>query len=304
MTDTTTTPAPAEMAPAPVATPDPTATPAPVATPTTPAPENRVPQSALDRVTAEKWEERRAREAAERKAAALEATVEELRRVATGEDEGATTPPTAPAATTPPTARPDSGKRLTADELQKLVTQQAEANAFRDKCNASVEEGRKAHTDFDAVVLRDLRNLSPVFDPVAQSPMLPQALVEAALETGEAHEVLYALGKDPSRAERLLRLPPIRQAVEVAKFASELASARTTSPEGEGGEGGETTPAAATPPNVSRAPAPVRSAASRGAATTRPAFDLLDPSKSTTSEWIAKREAELAAKRANGARRR
>jgi hypothetical protein len=302
----TTAPASAAPAPAPVA-------PAPSA-----RQENLVPQSVVDRITSEKWDAVRGRESAERQAAALQATVEELRRGATAPASAAPAPAPAPAASEPVRASaPAPARPLTQEELARLVAEQTDLNAFNARCNEAAAEGKKAHGDFDTVVLRDLANLSPVYDPVAQRPILPRTLVEAALETGDAHEVLYALGKDQARAEALMRLPPVRQAVEVAKFHAELVASRG---EGEpaGGEeepaegeetAGETAApaprrAAPAPPGTSRAPAPLRTAAGRGGGGTRPAFDINDTSRSSTAEWIAKRQAEVNAKRANGSKLR
>ena len=261
-----------------------------------PRTENMVPQSVVDRVTGEKWEALRAREESERKLAAAQATIEELGKIARGDEVTMVEPPAT--RTAPPAAKP-----LSAEELQRLVAQESDRREFDQKCNASVEEGRKVHSDFNEVVLRDLRNLSPVFDPVAQAPSLPRTLIEAALETGEAHEVLYALGKDTKEAERIMRLPPIKQAVEVAKFHSKIVAARQDDVTGEGEENaGEEAETAAPLPNVSRAPAPVRSGTGRATGTVRQAFDVSDTNKSSMSEWMKKRQDEVAKKKHQGAR--
>ena len=262
--------------------------------------ENMVPQSVVDRVTGEKWEALRAREESERKLAAAQATIEELGKIARGDEAGTTEQPATR------TAAPPAAKPLSAEELQRLVAQESDRREFDQKCNASVDEGRKVHSDFNEVVLRDLRNLSPVFDPVAQAPSLPRTLIEAALETGEAHEILYALGKDTKEAERIMRLPPIKQAVEVAKFHSKIVAARQDDGTGEGeenaGEEAETAAAATPLPNVSRAPAPVRSGTGRATGTVRPAFDVSDTNKSSMSEWMKRRQDEVAKKKNQGAR--
>jgi hypothetical protein len=292
-------------APAPNTAPSPA--PAPQAAPT-PAPENRVPQSVLDRVTAEKWDERRAREEAERQLSLANQTLEEMKRSAA--HTGA--PPAQPAPVAPtPATRQD---RVSSEELQRLVAQQSEINDFNRRCNTAVEEGRAAHDDFDRVVIQDLTNRSPVYDPRAGKPILPQPLVEAALETGAASEVLYALGKDPQAAERIMRLSPIRQAVEVAKFHAAMTPRSTEDDDAGTGDDGSPADDNRTPrraptrgaevPNLSSAPAPVRARAGASGGAARGAFDLYDTSKSSTEDWIAQREAELARKRANGAGRR
>lgn len=296
-TDTSTTAPAAAATEAATATTTTTATPA-ARTETAP-PENRVPQSVLDRVTGEKWEATRRAEQAERNLALAQQTITELGNIARGEG-GETTRATtgAASASAAPAERP-ADRRITADELQRLVNEKSAFDSFNKQCNEAVTSGRAAHADFDRVVLQQLASFSPAFDPVSARPVLPQPLVEAALETGEAHEVLYALGQDAALAERLMRLPPIKQAVEIAKFHEKLVAQRAPSTdEGEAGDEG-----AENEPTVSRAPPPPRTRAGQSGSNARPAFDLLDTSKSSTADWIAKREAELKAKRAGAGRR-
>jgi hypothetical protein len=271
--------------------------------PVVPKPENMVPQHVLDRATAEKWNEKRAREEAERKLALTEATLEEMRKIASGDGGGGDTSKTT---TTTTTAKP--AERMSPEELQRLVNEQSAVQQFNEKCNAAVEAGRTAHDDFNKVVLQDLTKLSPIYDPRAGGPIIPQPLVEAALETGEAHEVLYALGKDPANAERIMRLSPIKQAVEIAKFHDKLVASRPK-PEEEVDKGeetettSETTTNAEPLPNTSRAPAPIRSRTGAGSGT-RPPLDIMKPESSSMAEWYAARQADIARKRSNGSARR
>jgi len=59
---------------------------------------------------------------------------------------------------------------------------------------------------------------------------IPTSLTEAAIETGNPHEVLYHLAKNPDEAARIALLPTARQAVAVAKLASAVtAPKRVTS---------------------------------------------------------------------------
>jgi hypothetical protein len=51
---------------------------------------------------------------------------------------------------------------------------------------------------------------------------IPTSLTEAAIETGNPHDVLYHLAKNPDEAARIALLPPTRQAVAVAKLSSGL----------------------------------------------------------------------------------
>ena len=51
---------------------------------------------------------------------------------------------------------------------------------------------------------------------------IPPSLTEAAIESGNPHDVLYHLAKNPDEAARIAMLPPTRQAVAVAKIAGGL----------------------------------------------------------------------------------
>jgi len=55
---------------------------------------------------------------------------------------------------------------------------------------------------------------------------IPTTLTEAAIESGNPHEVLYHLAKNPDEAARIALLPPTRQAVAVAKLATAVTAPR------------------------------------------------------------------------------
>jgi len=165
-------------------------------------------------------------------------------------------------------------------EIERLVAEEAARRDFTRQCNEAFQSGKEAHADFEKVIA-DLNALSPVFDPRLQRPVMPQSLVEAALATGNAHEVLYALGKDNGLADRVLAMPPMQQAAELTRLSMKLA-----------GTGEETPAAREQTPSVSRAPAPVKPKVT-GSGTTAPVWDPSDTERFSTQEWIAKREADL-----------
>jgi hypothetical protein len=294
-----------------VAAPAPSTTSVPSVQPVSAQPaQNMVPQSVVDRITAEKWDAIRAKEESDRKAALAQATLEELRKVAGGSESVQRTQPTT-----------NAQERLSPEELSRLVQEQSAVNDFNKQCNDAVEKGRAVHKDFDQVVIKDLIRLSPVYDPRVGGPILPQPLVEAALATGEAHEVLYALGKDSTSAERILRLSPIKQAFEIAKLHDKIVAARAPAEgEAEGDVSEEDAEGNAPAPEevfaassgrakaranveedtegISKAPPPIRSRAGAGSAVTRPAFNMSDTSKSSIEDWIAQREAQVRARAA------
>ena len=241
--------------------------------------EQTVPSSRFQSVIAQKAESDRAKAALERELKLANDTLEEFRALGTKKNETAETVTTKA-----------QTKALSPEELQKLVQDEAGRQAFDARCNASVAEGRKAHEDFDKIVLGDLTSISPISGANGR-PVLPVPLVEAALETGNAHEVLYALGKDASEASRIMALRPTAQAVALAKFADKLAALAKTEDEPELDEDGKPKL-----PNVSRAPAPIKVPSKGGSH--KPAFTLEDTENFSTEEWIRHREKQVREKRA------
>jgi hypothetical protein len=249
-----------------------------------------VPLERFQSVVAERRESERALEEARRQLALTNQTLEEFKKLSTSAAGGEQPDPNA--ARQPPAAKP-----LTAEQLRELVSAQTAQNEFDKACNGAVLKGREAHKDFDAV-LDVLKKSSPFFDPRAGTPVLPRSLVEAALETGAPDEVLYALGQNPAEADRLMQLSsnPVRVAAEITRFHAKLvASKEIEVPAGDEVIDEDEGPAAVE--GVSRAPAPIRERAARGA---RPAFSVYDTKNTSSADWIAKRQAEVNAKRKNG----
>lgn len=223
------------------------------------------PAARINKLTAEKWEEKRAREAAEARARLAEETLAELAR-ANPDLAGQVRAPGTPAAS--PSASPE--RRFTQAELQAEAQRIAAEQVFNGKINDTVMAGRQAHADFDASVA-ELKKIT--------GPVVPPEFLIAALETGQAPELIYSLGKNPGEADRILSLPPIQQAVALARYADGLRSAAQ---------------AATEPANVSRAPAPITPKVSGSA---RRELALDDPNLPLT-EFIRRRnEAESAARR-------
>lgn len=252
------------------------------------AEEQKVPLSRLQAVIAQKAESERAREALARELKLANDTLEEFRNLGQrGSDSGRDGTNAAASANngTAAQVRTDAraAKPLSPEELQRLVNEESQRQQFDKRCNDAVADGRKAHADFDKVVLGDLSSISPVLDQRSGRPVLPTPLVEAALETGNAPEVLYALGQDISEASRIMALRPVAQAVELAKFAAKLLAKQDD--------------AAAGDMQVSRAPAPIKSPTKSGSV--KPAFNIYDTDNFDTKEWIRQREKQLADSRAN-----
>jgi hypothetical protein len=101
-------------------------------------------------------------------------------------------------------------------EAQRRATEIADVNAFNDRCNVAAAAGRQAYGDAEFNQSVSVLNTMGV---------LQRPLIEAALETGIGPRLIYELGRNPAKAGELASLPPMRQAVALAKFANEINSA-------------------------------------------------------------------------------
>ena len=206
-------------------------------------------QTRINDLTKDKWDARRAADAANARARELEAEVALLREGKAGE-----------------TSQTDT-KDMTPAELAKLVEERAaeklRLSAFDAACNNVYDSGKKLYTDFDDVMsnYKDIGGLTPAF-------------IEAAIETGEGHKVLYALAQDRDLAHKIMRMTPVKMGVEVAKVA-----ARVSQP--------------AKPAPVSKAPAPIKPLKGSTAVES-------NPEKMTTAEWMAWREKTIEERRKSG----
>ena len=272
MTDTD-TPTPTPELNTPTPTPQDPPAPAAVASPNTPAEAPKyVPVDRFDAVTAQKWDLTRKLQSTEQELQLAKDTLAELQRM---QNASGQTPPAQPNA-------PALGEA----EINRRATQMAAEHIFNDRCNDAVREGRKSHSDFqdsiDALV-----KIAPTVDARGQ-PMLPPAFVEAALDTGRGSEVLYALGRDPGEADRIMSLPPTRQAIELARFADRLSIA----------------PAQGVPSGgISNAPPPIRPVVGGGRTALRPEDLAMDDPSKPVDVWMRQRQAQVAERAKNGWRR-
>ena len=211
----------------------------------------------INKLTAEKWEEKRAREAAEARAKLAEETLAELARLNPDAQTGGTKPA-------------ETAATLTRAEIESRAAQLTAANEFNRSVNEEVLKGRAAHADYDTSI-DGLRKIT--------GPVIPSEFIAAALETGAAAEVFYELGRDLNEADRILSLPPIKQAVALARYA-----------EGLKGKFSAVKAAAEAPANVSKAPPPITPKIGGSA---RKEMDISDP-QLPLAEFIRRRnEQEL-----------
>ncbi len=139
---------------------------------------------------------------------------------------------------------------------------------WNNKCNAVNDQGLKEFPDF-ADRLAAVKSAVNLADPAEFAQF--NAVVAAAIETGQAHKVLHELGADAGEMRKLMSLPPLKVAMEIASRAAKLGVA----------------PAA---PDPSGAPKPIDPIGSRGNH-----YDGLDPrttngAKLPIAQWMKQRE--------------
>lgn len=165
-----------------------------------PKPQPNWAQRRIDQLTREKHEERRQREALQTQLAQYQQ----------------------------PTGQQQPGQPQDIDQLveQRAAAKIADQN-FNQACNRVFQAGVKADPNFEA----NLRTLQSVGD-------ISREFLEVVTDMDEGHKVLNHLGANPDEADRILSLPPLKQARELAKLEASLGK-----------------PAAAPP--VSNVPAPI-----------------------------------------------
>lgn len=200
-------------------------------------------QPRIGMLTRERHEAMERARAAEAKAAAAEAALAELTAGA-------------PAA---PKTPPATDRRLTLEEAEAYAEQKAANLRFRQQTDEVYLKGKELFKESFDQSLANLGNVGFGNNQASKN------LIEAAIATGKAPEVLTELSKDLNTAGRILQLPPVAMAVELASMA-------------------KTRPAA---PGVSRAPEPVPSRVSGAGAGAAPT--LYDTERMSTREWIEQR---------------
>lgn len=189
------------------------------------------------------WKERRRieetnkRRAAEARAEAAEAELAKLRSAtpaATSE---------APKPTPAATLTPEQAKAAAKAELEA----EHRAREFEAATGRILEDGQKNIPDFEAARQEMVANFG---DQLNARPDFFEALIGD--DVPNAHDVFYTLAKDPEQTEKLLSMPPLRMAKEIARLSEKLAK-----------------PATPEPKPISKAPAPVKPVGGAPAAATR-----------------------------------
>ena len=114
------------------------------------------------------------------------------------------------------------------------------------------------------------------YSALASSPEEAENFIMAALETEVPHKVLHFLGTNPEEANKIMKLSPRRQVIEMDRLAQKLLTPTEDPP-------------------VSKAPPPIKPVGGS-------AKPEVNPDKMSTAEWIKWREKDIAEKRKQGIR--
>lgn len=171
-------------------------------------PKNDWVQRRIDQLTREKHEEKRQREALE----------QQLRQYQQPADN----------------SQQPQQRQMSADEVRAEAKRLIQQEKFDDACNKVFDAGKTEFADWDSSLrtFQMLGGASPEF-------------LEAVTAMDAGHKVLHHLGQNPEVAERLLSLPPLRMALELARLESTVGQAK--------------------PKPVSNAPAPINPIGGRSA---------------------------------------
>lgn len=180
-----------------------------------------------------------------------------------------------PAPPAPPVAENGRSDEEVRQAISEGVRAQREQERFTEQVTSLVHKGKETYkADWDARI----NHLVQIVDKDnTQSVQAYTNLVATAIKAGDGAEVLYALSHDLEKAQELLDMNPVDQAMAVVRLRSEL---KNKGPQKESG-----------------APDPIEPVSGRGA----PAGDI-DPGdkgkadKLSTAEWMRRRNAQLAGK--------
>lgn len=187
------------------------------------------------RIEEEAWEKREAK----RRVTALEAEVAQLRQAA------------------PARSQPEPEGLVPAAEVEKRAAEIVAENRFVESCNSTYYHGVAKYPDFaDAAKTYGLLG------------EIPEDFLQAITSLGEddGARVYYELGKNPDNAARVLKLPPTKMAMEIAKMAY--------------------TKTASSPRPVSKAPAPIEPITSSRARTDAEPDEVKEPK--AWMDWFQK----------------
>lgn len=248
----------------------------PVADPTDPIPAPTTEQSKttpewaqkrINELTAKRYEAERVAQAEIERANAADARSAELLSQLANRDPAAPPAPGTPAKPAAPVASEEEFNRRVTMEAARV----ARINDFNKACDNIAAIGKNEFKDSWDDTLKNLSLVGAVGTNVS-----PEFL-ETAVELQQPHKVLHYLGQNLEEAEKIVKLPPKRMALEMARLEAKIMAP---------------TPAPVAAP-VSAAPAPVIPVTGAAKVTSG---DLTDPNL-PVEEFMALRSKQMEEKR-------
>lgn len=126
-----------------------------------------------------------------------------------------------------PGQQPQPSQDEISRQIEERATAIAAANEFTRRCNEAAEAGRQVFPDFDQRVAQ-LKKTVDAND--GQQVQAYNTFLSAALETGQAPQIIHQLAGDLNEAGRILSLSPVKMAVELAKMALKPAPQQSQAP--------------------------------------------------------------------------
>lgn len=189
-------------------------------------------QKRLDELTKEKYEWKREADYRRERELALQAKIDELERKTTGQ-----TGETVPASD----AKPNSDQFEDYDDYVEALTDwktgQKIAKAREESAKIAAEQAKatsaqRVQQGFQEAVKVALSK-HPDFDDVVRGSTAPitQAMDDAIKVSPDGPEVMYHLAKNPQEADRIARLSPLMQILEMGKLQAKVTQVPPKAPE-------------------------------------------------------------------------
>ena len=164
-------------------------------------------------------------------------------------------------------------QRLVEERASVLAEQQVEqrlaVRAFNQTVQQVVEAGQRQYgKEAFAERIEGLKSIRDESD--AQEMRQYDQLVSAIIETGEAPKLIDMLGQNPSEAQRLMGLTPIKLGIELARLAEKSA-----------------------PQPLTQAPKPIIPLANKGRSHEALSPNTSDGDRLATAEWFKRREEQV-----------
>lgn len=107
----------------------------------------------------------------------------------------------------PPLPENEEQERIINERAQQLAKQVS----FNKECEVAVNAGRKQFSDFSQV-LENFKEINGISNQ----------MIEAAIESGSPHEIIYHLAKDIDEAERIKNLSPHQMGIAIERVANKI----------------------------------------------------------------------------------